>query len=559
MKNIFVKNPHPAEPRQNQQSAPFATSRRTFLKTATQAGLLLAAGGLISTKRARADVFGVFPKAQEQLILPANMRVENVLEIYLYGGLSPWETLYYVDQYGKNSDTFWWQYQNLAPEALDSNQAAITGCSLSDADITPQFFAKDELGNDVFLGPFAYAFKDRPDFVERMRLMVQRHNLLPHEAAVPMALTGKAVGQPSMAGLGAHIQRFLVEEQTRASANANNQRRTPWSYVLASGAAIPSDNTAAFVATGTHPGFARPLRINVDDVARLSLLLERQGVKKNSDDHDALVKLYVDQYRNRLQYGRQANAGTNTGANQGNLQNASLNDVVRAPRFRDLEEAVRSVRNTDAVRGVLNPNLFEPVLSDLCASGEQNNLPLQSLRIAADLLTRDEEPAKYVCVVDSGLITASGGGGYDTHSDQCMTTLRNFTNLLRSLSEVVNRPGENDPKKLNLEKTLVILNTEFGRTPAMQAGVGGRNHHCNGYVTAFLGGPVVGRTIVGAIDENAEATSFSTPAENRMAALLAMGIFPFSGDSFFLSDIPAVSTEPDAIVRITKNFLGVSL
>ena len=44
-----------------------------------------------------------------------------------------------------------------------------------------------------------------------MRVVVQKHTLEPHEAAVPQALTGKPVGQPSAAGLGAHVQRFHLE------------------------------------------------------------------------------------------------------------------------------------------------------------------------------------------------------------------------------------------------------------------------------------------------------------------------------------------------------------
>ena len=95
-----------------------------------------------------------------------------------------------------------------------------------------------------------------------------------------------------------------------------------------------------------------------------------------------------------------------------------------------------------------------------------------------------------MCVSDVGLYEASGGGGYDTHTDNAHDTARNFDNVLRSLAQVINEPGESDPKKLDLDDTLIILNTEFGRTPVRQDGGSGRNHHPYGYVTAFIGGPI---------------------------------------------------------------------
>ena len=104
----------------------------------------------------------------------------------------------------------------------------------------------------VELGPFAARLWDRPDVVDRMRLVVQKHNLEPHEAAVPMALTGRPVGQPNAAGLGAHIQRARID------AGLTPDRASPHAYVFATGG-ISSDNVAAAAAAGTHPGSARPL------------------------------------------------------------------------------------------------------------------------------------------------------------------------------------------------------------------------------------------------------------------------------------------------------------
>ena len=501
-------------------------TRRSALKAAGIAGLTL-----LVPRKSRADVFGVFPGAQASLALPAAKRVKNVLEVYLYGGLSPWETLYFVDSYGKQDNTFYWAFEDPRHTGVDSNQLAYELCGSNGFEVSD--FAVDGHGTAVQLGPYAFALRDRPDFVDRMRLVVQSHDLLPHEAAVPLAISGKRVGTPALAGLGAHIQRFYSENDPAAAT-----RKSPYAYVLASSGAIPSDNTAALVATGTHPGSARPLRINVDAIEVLKQLMARDGLNGVVDRHDSLVELYTQKYAQRLKHPARA-------------------DALRAPRFKEIAEAARAAKNASAVRSFLEPVLLAPPTSDVCGSGPNANVPQRSLEIAAHLLLDQNEPAKYVCVVDTGLTTASGGGGYDTHSDNCVVTARNFTNLMRGLDSVINKPGEHDPAKLDLDDTLVILNTEFGRTPTVQDGAGGRNHFPAGYVTAWLGGPVPGRTIAGALDDTGGARSFASPGENRIAALLALGIFPFSQDGFNISDTVDVATEPDAIARITSTILGV--
>ncbi len=507
--------------------------RRSLLQSSAILG-----AGLLLPRGARAAPFGTFPERARAYELPVDERVESVLEIYLYGGLSPWETLYYVDQYGRDDGTFYHQYSEdvLGADSLESNEAALAACGFSTGSTTPEFFANDELGNDVMTGPFAAALRERPDLIDRLRLIVQSHDLLPHEAAVPYALTGKRVGQPAMAGLGAHLQRYFLEQAQEQGIT----RRTPFSYVLASAAAVPSDNTGAFVATGLHPGASRPLRINVDSAARLEQLLIRQGVGDQRAVHDQLVGLYVERYKQRLKFG-------------------GVGDALRSPRFNELSQASQALRDVDAIRDTLDARLFAPIPGDLCGSGVVDNIPEQSLKLAAHLLTQAEEKARYVCVVDSGLTVSSGGGGYDTHTEQAIVTARNFNNLFRSLSQVVNAPGESDPGKLDLSKTLIILNTEFGRTPTLQPATGGRNHHPSAYVTAMIGGSVPGRTIIGAIDENAEATSYVTPAENRMGALLALGIWPYDNGGFVVADHADPTTEEDGAETVLSRVLGVQL
>ena len=497
--------------------------RRTFLTLAGGAG---AAAVMVGPwiGRSSAATFGAFPAGTSSVELPVGQRAKKVLEIFLYGGLSPWETLYFVRDYGTAADP---QYPNTQYYAL-SQTNALDQCSTVDQ---ARPFATDANTAMVELGPFANRLHLRTDVTARMRLVVQRHNLEPHEAAVPMALTGRPVGQPNAAGLGSHIQRARID------ANTSPGRASPHSYVFATGG-ISSDNVAAAAAAGTHPGGARPLLIKTDNASRFTNLLARPAVGAGRAQHDALVGAYLDQYNSRLTFPERGR--------------------VRSARTDDFAVAFNTTKNVDSISGVLTPDLFMSRNGTACGVTDQS-LPLMGLTAARRLLTHPTEPASYVCVSDVGLYEASGGGGYDTHTRNSVDTAVNFDNMLQSLLGMINGPGETDPTKVSLDDTLIILNTEFGRTPTRQGG-DGRNHHPYGYVTAFIGGPITAaqKGVAGAIGRSGEATpaQSASPSENRMAALLAMGIWPFASDGFNVADSPGATTELEAAQKAMTKFLG---
>ena len=512
-------------------------NRRTLLRWAGVGATTLVVGRYFAG-RSQAAPFGEAPPGSESALLPPGRRVTRVLEVFLYGGLSPWETLYLVPGYGKPDDPLHpnTQYYAFDFEGSGGIRTASRRCGLADGAAIGQRFATDELGVDVQLGPFARRLWARPDVTDRMRLIVQRHRLEPHEAAVPQALTGRPVGQPAAAGLGTHIQRYFTDRDGGA-------RSSPWSYVFATGG-VSADNVSAAAATGAHPATARPLTIKIDNTDTFVRQLARTTVG-DADAiaaHDALLQTYLDDYGRRLSWPEQG--------------------PVRARRFADLATATGSVARHQAIAAVLTPDLFDRRSGGACGLNVQTDIPGMSLQAARHLLTHPTEPARYVCVSDTGLYEASGGGGYDTHEDNSDDQSRNFDNVLRSLLAIINAPGERDPRKLSLDDTLIILNTEFGRTPWPQEEGSGRNHHPYGYTTAVIGGTITGaeRGIHGAIgpDGNALASAV-TPAENRIAALLALGVWPFSPEAFAVSDVPGAATEVDAARLVTQRVLGVTL
>ena len=480
--------------------------------------------------------FGTFPASVLDRALPVEFRAKNVLEVFLYGGLSCWETLYLVDTYGTPGDPTNpnEQFYTFGGTGPDSVSAAVTGCGNAGVPNGVDF-ALDANGKMVKIGPFAIPLRNRPDVLGRMRLVVQRHNLEPHEAAIPLALTGKPVGSPSLAGLGAHLQRYFVDRDP-------GTRKAPFSYVFSTGG-IPGDNVSAAATTGLHPGVARPLLIKVDNAQRLYDLLARGtvGAASEKTQYDALLTAHVDGYRQRLRFGGSGNP-------------------LRSSRFSNLAQAAIAVSGSDAVAAVLDPALFAAQAGTVCGQTNPINVPAMSLNLARHLLTHPTEPARYACVVDTGLYEASGGGGYDTHTENSRDTARNFSNAMAELMSIINAPGENDPTKISLDDTLVIINTEFGRTPVAQSG-NGRNHHPYGYATALIGGPIraAQKGVVGAIGPDGRATTWVTPSETRIAALLSLGIWPFSPEAFFVSDVQGVSTEPDAVQSVTERVLGYTL
>lgn len=502
--------------------------RRTFLTAAGGAG---AAAVLVGPwiRRSSAATFGEFPTAEAKALeLPVGQRAKKVLEVFLYGGLSAWETLYFVREFGApGTPRAGTQYYAL------SQTQALSQCGAID-EATSRPFANDATGRMVELGPFAHRLFQRSDVTSRMRIVVQQHNLEPHEAAVPMALTGRPVGQPNAAGLGAHIQRARLES------HVSPNRASPHSYVFATGG-ISSDNIAAAASAGTHPGGARPLLIKTDNAARFTNLLARPAVGTGTSkaQHDALVGAYLEQYNARLTFPERGR--------------------VRSARTDDFAVAFETAKRSDAIANVLTPDLFQTRNGTSCGVTDRS-LPLMGLTAARHLLTHPTEPASYVCVSDTGLYEASGGGGYDTHTDNAVDTAVNFDNMLQSLLGMINAPGENDPTKISLDDTLVILNTEFGRTPVKQ-GTTGRNHYPKAYVTAFIGGPVTTaqKGISGAIGEDALPVAqqpLATPAENRMAALLALGIWPFAQEGFNVADAPTANSEVAAAKSAMTKFLG---
>jgi hypothetical protein len=461
-------------------------------------------------------------------VLPPGQRAERCLELFLTGGMGPFESFYVVPEYGRPDDPVfprqqWWLFES-EHERWFRDECRVPGfISLLEP------YGVDALGQTVNLGPLVGAFRRRRDLLSRMRIVVMAHDQRPHQAAAPLALCGQRLGNPRLAGTAAHVARYQLEQEP--------ERATPSSYVLYADAPSPVDYPGPANLTGLHPSAARPLSLRlgssgnvVDQLARTSVGDRRQAV-------DGLRRALATE-----------------------LQSVTVDAAgapVRSGALAAYTHGLAAMEASEQLQDVLTRRMFRQRRSAGCEVGVMVDIPSMTIEGAVGVLTNRHAPARYALAIDYGLMFLDQTGGLDAHDQHLQRHSQNLTHSLRALAQNINRPGENDPDKLDLDDTLVAITTEFGRTPVLQPGSdGGTDHHPDGYVQILLGGPVQ-PGIVGAIGPDAVAVDPVTPGEFRAGLLAGLGLWPFSGESYSAGDIPGAESDVDAFHRVARRVLGV--
>jgi hypothetical protein len=448
-----------------------------------------------------------------------------VLEVFLYGGISPWESFWVVPDHGRPDDPMYGQQQWYLWQ--DRHEAVFRNRCRVDMDLLEDF-GTDDLGRPVQWGPLVAPLRVRPDLMARTRVLAMRHDLEPHEAAIPYTLAGFRLGNPRMCGMGAHVQRHLLDR--------DGARSVPYSYVFEPGDVAGTDNVRAASSVGQHPGSARPLTFRVAQDDGLTSLLDRPVYGDRRGAVDAWLADRYDKQRAR---------------------HSADGVALRSRALTDHGFALDGLANAGDLSAVLGADFLAPQDRRVCGRTSDSSTA-RSLAAAVSLLKHPTSPAGYVNVIDTGLITADGGGGYDTHGEHLATQTMNALHLLDELVSHINAPGENDPSKLDLDETMIILTTEFGRTPVPQAGGRGTNHFPWGYAQALIGGPIQAPQsgVFGSIGPDGFAETWVSPSEFRIGCLAAMGIWPFSQESFAVSDVRLAGSELAALERAITNVLG---
>lgn len=147
----------------------------------------------------------------------------------------------------------------------------------------------------------------------------------------------------------------------------------------------------------------------------------------------------------------------------------------------------------------------------------------QSLLLARRL-TEAGVPVVQVCVGAGDL-----GGGRDTWD----THGNNFNHLKNRMLPVFDRSVsallQDLTERGTLDETLVVLLTDFGRTPRINANAG-RDHYPDAYSVAFAGGGIRGGQVYGSTDSHAAfpKTQPCSPADLHATIFQSLGIPPKS-------------------------------
>jgi len=499
------------------------------MRSLTRRGLLKAVGGAaVGTAMAAwprmaraAPVWGDLPAG----VWPSAPDLK-VLHIHLLGGVAPFESFYYRDSVGRRTRGFDAEIGGLIWNAACGANVPVG------LELMPGTFGNDGLGKAIRLGPFAKPLWNRPDIRDRMRVIVQSHNLLPHEAAIPFALTGLRLGNPNQANLGAAI----AHRHLALDAEAGTPPRVlPYAYGLVSDTAeLNTLLTTMMGSFGRHPGAARPLVLKIGP--GFSTFISQLGRSNMSAAKDALLDQYRGQYRDWL---RQSGTGA----------------VTRSAAFRDYDTSVGALLNAAAFSTFLSSVSTAIPTEPECArepAGAFENSPnatRTALQAAAFLLTRPAaERARYVCVIDGG-IEPVFGLPYDVHNLRHPgDTGSNLWNVFQNLASIINNPADPpDANKLDLSDTLILITTDFGRTPFKSFGGNvdlssmGRDHWPQAYVNVLIGGPIANRGVAGSISDGLNELAIAdlsyTPTDVHATALLAAGISPFESDAFAVGQL----------------------
>ena len=151
-----------------------------------------------------------------------------------------------------------------------------------------------------------------------------------------------------------------------------------------------------------------------------------------------------------------------------------------------------------------------------------NHLGGQSMLLARRL-TEAGVPIVQVCCA-AGDLNGGKGDMWDTHGD-------NFNRLKKRLLPVFDQGFSallNDlADRGTLDETLVLMLTDFGRTPKINKGAG-RDHYPSVYSVVLAGGGIRGGQVYGSSDANGghPKTRACGPADVHATIFAALGISP---------------------------------
>jgi hypothetical protein len=186
--------------------------------------------------------------------------------------------------------------------------------------------------------------------------------------------------------------------------------------------------------------------------------------------------------------------------------------------FRHFHELAHDILLGSAVRNAYDLDREDPRVRESYG----NHLGGQSMLLARRL-TEAGVPVVQVCCA-AGDLNGASGDMWDTHGD-------NFNRLRQRLLPVFDRGLsallDDLADRGTLDETLVVMLTDFGRTPRVN-GAAGRDHYPNVYSVVLAGGGIRGGQVYGSSDAQGAfpRTSACGPPDVQATMFQALGISP---------------------------------
>jgi hypothetical protein len=392
----------------------------------------------------------------------------KVLEIFLLGGCSVW-------------DTFCTQLNAWNAPNLFSAEHNAAGCGATapggDNRITfmpgpPSWKIAPALRPLVMNLPYPGRMGGvTTSLFRHMRILPVGHMDAAHDLAGALMLNGLPRTSPRMTSTGAAIaRRFGAADRPR-------------SWVLQPRFHFGTAQQYSD-ATGQLPSSTRPIVVSLDGAGDLAARLSRNhfgGAALSASAHDALLQAYRGQYRV---------AAAPPGCPDP-LRSAGLSAYENAA-----DALPQGVTLASTFAGVTVANNLPSSAAPFCrplapAFGgdpvtQRSNGPRVALDLAVNLLADGTDRVRHVLVFDTGIVNR--GLAYDSHDHLADDTDNNINSTMSKLAEHIASGA------LDLRTTIVVINTEFGRTAAFQnpGTSGGRNHRPEASWSVVIGGPTIG-------------------------------------------------------------------
>lgn len=461
-----------------------------------------------------------------------SVRGYKVLEIFLVGGCAVWDTF----------------AAHLSPWSQFSaeHEAGTTCGSTSAPDNRVTFRGGWKLGTCLKPLDMALPYNGRPgtptQLFDHMRILPVMHGQSAHEAAIPLSLTGQTPGSPRLTGPGAAIGRRFGQA-SRPRGVVIKPRPVQFASITAA-----QDSAAA---VGRLPAWARPLVVDLSTASDLASMLSRDAYLASAwtaSTHDAVLATYRSQYRKAAAPPGCSEALRSFGLGAYEAAAGGLNSGVSlASTFGAASVTTRADSN--------GPPFCKPLSNDAGLSFDDS--PAVGVDLAVNLLGDPSGEVRHATVFDTGIIGPTRFG-YDTHRHLAETVDNNLYSTASRLAAHI------ATGTLDLRDTLVVINTEFGRTATieMNGSNNGRSHRPAASWTVMMGGPTVGpfewgdftsggqgsaRGLTSGPGSSMSASAALTPGDVRAAVLAAAGVDPTVTELFETGDLGPQATQGGAM------------